>query len=130
MVGAEIKAQMYVLEHRYYGESEVSPNLNWGNLEHLTVQQAVEDVAFFIEEKNKEMIRDFGGKDRKWIVVGGTYAGGLAAWFKQEHPDLAHISWASSGTLNAIAEFKNFDKHVHTVSSKHSKECAKEILNI
>lgn len=40
------------------------------NLKYLTSGQAIEDIAEFIRQKNKEK-----NLDQKWIVVGGGYAG-------------------------------------------------------
>lgn len=37
----------------------------------------------------------------QWVVVGGGYAGTLAAWFKAKYPDMAVAAWASSAILKA-----------------------------
>ena len=91
-----------VLEHRYYGESQPFPDWSIDNLKWLSSKQALADMADFIKFTNAWVKTAFGGDDRKWVVVGGSYPGAMAAWFKALYPDLAIASWSSSGVVNAI----------------------------
>ena len=52
MLGAEHKANLYVLEHRFYGESQ--PFLDWSNyhLRWLSSEQAMADLAYFLGTMN------------------------------------------------------------------------------
>ena len=49
---------------------------------------------------NKEL--NFTGK---WVVVGGSYAGGLSAFFRTRYPDLVVGAWASSAVINPYSDF-------------------------
>lgn len=49
MVGAEHGAMLYSLEHRYYGESQPFEDWATENFEYLNVDQALADVASFID---------------------------------------------------------------------------------
>jgi hypothetical protein len=44
------------------------------------------------------------------ITVGGSYAGALSAWFRVKHPELTTMSWSSSGVVNAVYNFTQFDE--------------------
>ena len=50
MVGAENKALLMSLEHRYYGESQPFADWSTDNLKWLTAWEALADIALFIEE--------------------------------------------------------------------------------
>lgn len=84
-----LQARFIVLEHRYYGESlpynhsEMLPQL----LSNLNVEQALADTAQFIRFINSQMT-----VKPKWVVVGGSYAGGLSAWLKTRYTDLIQVS--------------------------------------
>lgn len=66
-----------VLEHRFYGYSNPRPNLNDSSLELLTIQQAIEDLAYFAKNVKLPMPNgDQLGPDKApWILVGGSYSG-------------------------------------------------------
>jgi len=44
-----------------------------------------------------------------WLLAGGGYPGALAAWFKRAYPDHVKAVWSSSGPINPIQNFKQFD---------------------
>ena len=77
MVGAEHKALLVSLEHRYYGDSQPFDDWSTDNLEYLSSVQALADIAAFIDGQNEIL-----GRKADWIVVGGSYPGALSAWFK------------------------------------------------
>lgn len=103
-----LQATCMSLEHRFYGESIPGGNLNDANiLAHLTVEAAMADTAAFIN-----WYRADSGSTGKWLVVGGSYAGGLASFFKTKYPNLVSAAWASSGVVDARLEFPQFDSAV------------------
>jgi hypothetical protein len=107
------KAQIYWVEHRYYGDSQ--PVTSWKTAEdykYLSSEQALEDLADFISAKKDNMTSRTSGKPRRWVVVGGSYPGALSAWFRYKYPHLVDISWASSGVVNAITNFTEFDHSI------------------
>jgi hypothetical protein len=81
MVGASHNALLITLEHRYYGASQPFDTWATANLQYLTSEQALADTAWFIDSMNKQFVADNGTKP-EWIVIGGSYPGALAAWFK------------------------------------------------
>ena len=66
-----------VLEHRFYGLSNPRPDLTVESLKLHTIQQAIDDLAYFANNVNLPM----PGGDKvtpdqaPWILVGGSYSG-------------------------------------------------------
>ena len=100
-------ALVFALEHRYYGQSNPSPLSDRVTLTSLTVENALEDLAVFIQA-----MQGAWGLSGKWLVIGGSYPGGLSSWFRQKYPHLAAASWSSSGVVNAVYNFTGFDAQV------------------
>lgn len=73
------------------------------NLQYLSSQQALADLANFIEAmKVKFNLSD----DVKWIAFGGSYPGSLAAWLRLKYPHLIRGAMSASGPLLAQVDFK------------------------
>ncbi|GMS93611.1 hypothetical protein PENTCL1PPCAC_15786, partial [Pristionchus entomophagus] len=100
---AQLKADLYSLEHRFYGGSHPTEDTSVENLKYLSSRQAIEDIAEFIRHINAQK-----GGDQKWIVVGGSYAGALSAWSRLKHPELISGSIASSGPVLAQLDFYGY----------------------
>ncbi|KAI0226576.1 hypothetical protein L0F63_000419, partial [Massospora cicadina] len=92
---------LYALEHRYYGKSQPFDELTVENLRFLSSHQAVDDLAYFA--KNGDY------PTNKWLLVGGSYPGNLAAWARQRYPNLFYGALASSAPVEAKADFKEYD---------------------
>lgn len=73
------------------------------NLRYLNSQQAIADVANFIDTKNREY--NLTTTDAKWVAFGGSYAGNLVAWLRLKYPHLVHIAIASSGPVLAKLDY-------------------------
>ncbi|GMS97538.1 hypothetical protein PENTCL1PPCAC_19713, partial [Pristionchus entomophagus] len=98
-------ANLYCLEHRFYGDSRPFLDTSTENLKYLSSHQAIEDIATFIKTINANS-GDAG--NQKWVVVGGSYAGALSAWARQIHPDLIVGSIASSAPILAQLDFYGY----------------------
>ncbi|ETV93012.1 hypothetical protein, variant 1 [Aphanomyces invadans] len=99
------KALLLSVEHRYYGESNPTPDMTVENLEFLTIDQALKDLELF----HSHVTTKYRTTDAsKWIVFGGSYPGNLAVWFKQEYPHLAVGGIASSAPLLLMADYKEY----------------------
>jgi hypothetical protein len=130
-LAAEMGALLVTAEHRFYGCSRpgggcrpsTDPSLM---VKYLSVEQAVADGGTFIP-----FFEDFaaGGfrapadapprplspsfrAARKWVAVGGSYAGAYVSWLSVAHGELLAATWASSGVVNAIFNFSGFDQVV------------------
>lgn len=77
-------------------------SLSVEQLQHLTVQQALADLAHFIRYQKSSSANL---TQSRVILVGGSYSGSMAAWMTQLYPELITASWASSAPLIAKADF-------------------------
>ncbi|XP_072396390.1 putative serine protease F56F10.1 isoform X1 [Diabrotica undecimpunctata] len=114
------KPILFQLEHRYYGKSHPTTDLSTENLVYLTSQQALSDLAFFIEAMNEQHNLT---PDVKWIVFGGSYPGNLAAWVRQKYPHLVHGAMSASGPLLAELDFSEYFKVVADSLRASNEKC-------
>lgn len=73
-ISRELNGTLFYTEHRYYGKSHPTANTSTENLKFLSVDQALADVAFFI---NKVKASSIEYKDSGVILAGGSYSGEL-----------------------------------------------------
>lgn len=79
-------------------------DLSTKNLQYLTSQQALADLATFIDY----IKRKYGiPVNAKWIAFGGSYPGSLAAWLRVKYPHLIHGAMSASGPLWAQPDFRS-----------------------
>ena len=75
-----------MLEHRFFGTSDPRNDLSTQSLRLHTVQQAVNDLAYFAQ--NADLALPGGASSAPahtpWVLVGGSYAGALTAWTMQK----------------------------------------------
>lgn len=72
------------------------------NLKYLNSEQALADLAYFINGMNAKYE---SVSISKWIVFGGSYSGTLAAWLRLKYPHLVLGAVSSSGPLKAKVDF-------------------------
>ncbi|KAG6601675.1 Lysosomal Pro-X carboxypeptidase, partial [Cucurbita argyrosperma subsp. sororia] len=106
---AQFGALLVYIEHRYYGKSipfgsrEVALK-NASTLGYFNSAQAIADYADVLIHVKKEL----NAKDSPVIVLGGSYGGMLAAWFRLKYPHVALGALASSAP---ILYFDNITPH-------------------
>lgn len=115
------------LEHRYYGDSQPFSDWSTANLVYLKSEQALADTAYFIDAMNVKFVRENGVKP-DWIVIGGSYPGALSAWFHSQYPTHTIGAWSSSGVINAIYDFHEFDHSLFTSMSKSGEDCPNSVI--
>lgn len=113
-------ALLIALEHRFYGESIPNNDMSTENLKYLTVEQALADLANFIDYY--KVAGNTG--DSTWFIFGGSYPGALSSWFRAAYPDKTAGALSSSGVVNAIIDFPQFDMQV---SAALGNKCADQI---
>ncbi|XP_060535811.1 thymus-specific serine protease-like [Cylas formicarius] len=117
----EYGALMFMLEHRFYGESHPFADTSVENLRYLSTHQALEDVAAFVAAMNVEYrLAD----DVKWILFGGSYPASMATWLRQKYPHLVAGAVAASGPLEAVLDFSDYLQVVADDLRSHSERCA------
>ncbi|GMT23187.1 hypothetical protein PFISCL1PPCAC_14484, partial [Pristionchus fissidentatus] len=110
----EVGANLFDLEHRYYGESKLGTN----DLQYLTSSQMLYDVATFIRTR-----QEVDGLTGPWITFGGSYPGALAAWSREWFPELILGAVGSSGPVLAKNDFYEYLEVVEDVVKRQGGAC-------
>lgn len=116
-------ASMYYTEHRYYGKSKPTNDTSSRNLQYLSVDQALADLAYFIKTKKKDESR----RNSTVIVFGGSYAGSVASWARLKYPHLIQGALASSAPVLAKLDFNEYYEVVTESLRRYSEKCVEDI---
>ncbi|XP_001868269.2 putative serine protease K12H4.7 [Culex quinquefasciatus] len=108
-MAAEHRAYLFYTEHRYYGQSRPTVNTRTDQMRFLNVDQALADLAHFVEEMRRTIP---GAENSKVIMVGGSYSATMVVWFRQKYPHLVNGVWASSAPLLAKLDFTEYKEVV------------------
>uniref|UniRef100_A0AC35U7D9 Serine protease K12H4.7 n=1 Tax=Rhabditophanes sp. KR3021 TaxID=114890 RepID=A0AC35U7D9_9BILA len=121
---SELNGMVFALEHRFYGKSRPFPNQSTENLAYLTSQQALADAAAFITDMNIK----YNIQKPNWIIIGGSYSGALALWFRQKYPQLCVGAVGSSAPVEPTADFYQYLEVCEaSIYSFGSKKCGDNI---
>lgn len=106
-VAVQNNASLIYLEHRYFGESlPFNGNLSTENLKYLTVENALEDITYFLKYLNQSIPEYVHSKV---LLAGSSYSGALVMWHRIRRSGNTKGAWVSSPkTLSQpeIAEYK------------------------
>lgn len=116
----KMKGHLVALEHRFYGESLPTSNLTPRALKDLDLQSAIDDLATF-----QKHLMETRGMTGSWVAAGGSYAGTLAAFYREKHPELVVGALASSAPVLMKNEFFEYDAHIASVINK--SECGDKV---
>jgi pimeloyl-ACP methyl ester carboxylesterase len=123
-------AMLVVHEHRYYGMSQPKESWSTDNLRWLNTDQALADIATFADAMSTEIAAKYDVPKKRWLLFGGSYPGALVSWFRNKYPHIAFGSWSSSGVINAIQDFHQFDETVSYALGKSGKECPSTVRSL
>ncbi|XP_028975001.2 thymus-specific serine protease isoform X2 [Esox lucius] len=115
----KLGALCFLLEHRFYGDSHPTVDLRTENLQFLSSQQALADLAHF----RTVMAKQLGLTNSKWVAFGGSYPGALAAWSRLKYPNLIHAAVASSAPLHATVNFSEYLEVVWRALAAENPKC-------
>ncbi len=118
----KFKGHVVALEHRYYGDSQPFKELTPENLQYLSTDAALQDLAEL--QTHLTQTKNWNGP---WITLGGSYAGALSAYYRAIYPELAVGALASSGPVEAKATFEEYDE---TVTVGLGKDCANKVREV
>jgi len=107
------------IEHRFYGKSIPNGDRSIENLKYLSVEQNLADTAALIDHLQKI----HGNKNRIVVTFGGSYSGATSAWMRVRYPNKVHASYSSSGVVNAILNFVEFDQQVGEAIKSPNPSC-------
>ncbi|CAN7121844.1 BnaA02g06000D [Brassica napus] len=129
--GPRLKALCVYIEHRYYGMSMPFGSAkealkNATTLGYLNAAQALADyAAILVHVKEK-----YSAKHSPIIVVGASYGGMLAAWFRLKYPHIALGALASSAPLLYFEDTRPKYGYYHVITNvfkETSERCYKTI---
>lgn len=122
-------AAVIALEHRYYGESSPFTNLTTTNLQHLTLENALQDIVYFA----KNVVLPFDVKRSSspdkapWVLTGCSYSGSLAAWIYRLYPGTFWAHHCSSAPVEAITDFWQYFEPAREAMPKN---CSTDLVNV
>ncbi|CAJ0599174.1 unnamed protein product [Cylicocyclus nassatus] len=123
-MAADNGAFVFLLEHRYYGESKPTKDMSTSNLVYLSSAQALEDMAAFIVGMKQKFPQLAAAP---WVTFGGSYSGALAAWARVKHPELVAMAVGSSGPVQAEVDFVEYLEVVQNSITRNSQQCAQSV---
>uniref|UniRef100_U5EWL6 Putative serine carboxypeptidase s28 n=1 Tax=Corethrella appendiculata TaxID=1370023 RepID=U5EWL6_9DIPT len=125
-IAKELNGTMYFFENRYFGESKPTTDLAIENLKFLSTSQTLADLARFVAAVKSKVAGHLG-----IIVIGGSYGGIIATWFRQKYPHLVDGVWSSCAP---VLMKLNFYKYRETVSEVVKKlggvDCSSKLKTI
>ncbi|KAI9209514.1 peptidase S28 [Polychytrium aggregatum] len=130
VMAQQTNGMIVALEHRFYGDSNPYYDYSIANLKYLSSEQAIEDAAAFA--KNFTASNNLPACT-KWIAVGGSYAGNLAAWSRELHPDVFWAAHSSSAPLTSKLDFWEFSYGVRLgipLIDGGSQTCADNLVRV
>ncbi|CAO2819570.1 unnamed protein product [Amaranthus hypochondriacus] len=122
----KLGALIVYIEHRFYGESlpmgSIDEAMNdYGIRSCLNVEQALADFADIIHYIKQNL----SATKSPVIVIGGSYAGMLAAWFRLRYPLLSIGALASSAPLLDFGVISPQSQNCWIISQDFKKESEK-----
>lgn len=125
-IAARHKALCVAVEHRFYGKSV--PTVGGVTTENykrgLFIEMNLADTAAVIDAVQVAHSPSSGTR-RPVVNFGGSYSGATCAWFRQAYPTHTEACVSSSGVVNSIVNFPEFDSHVAgALGRPHGPACA------
>lgn len=93
------------IEMRYFGQNRPTSDVSTANLQFLSTEQVLADIALLIEHIKQE---DSRLANAKVILTGTMFGGNLATWFRVKYPHLADGVWSSSSYVEARMNFAEY----------------------
>lgn len=101
-----------------------SSDTSFENLEFLTVEQTLADIAQFISEAQ----RAHDGPNSRIILWGSGYGATIAAWARKRYPHFIDAVWSSSGSFNIEPfTFSQYDLLSYVLLEQGGEECQQTV---
>ena len=99
---------MVDIQHRYYNGVPAIVDGDPTGIEYLSSEQAIADVAAVVTHLNNFYASNRSATGLKWIHLGGSYAGNMAAYYRLKYPHLSVGAFAISGPVEAVVDYTGF----------------------
>ncbi|KAG9045422.1 hypothetical protein FS837_006332 [Tulasnella sp. UAMH 9824] len=119
-----------VLEHRYWGKSSPFETLTTAHLKYLTLDQAIEDVRYFVEHVKLPWTKKATSSHPDkvpWVNMGCSYPGMLSAYTQEKYPNKFAAAWASSAPVQAQGDFWQY---FEPIEEGMPKNCSKDLAAV
>ncbi|KAG6009282.1 hypothetical protein E4U21_002886 [Claviceps maximensis] len=122
-------AAVVTIEHRYWGKSSPYANLTVQNLQHLNLDNAVQDLVYFANN----VVFPFDPKRTSspdkapWVLTGCSYAGAVSAWVHRVAPGTYWAHHCSSAVVEAIS---NLWRYYEPVKMAMPKNCSTDVVAV
>nr|XP_026483914.1 putative serine protease K12H4.7 [Vanessa tameamea] len=103
-----IGAGLFYTEHRYYGQTRPSNGTTVPELRYLNVDQALGDLAQFIQYVKSDSFENGKFQTGNVALVGCSYAGSMATWMRLAYPHIITVAFSDSGPLHAQEDFPEY----------------------
>lgn len=126
-IARETGAAVLTFDHRYFGVNRPTETASFEDLEFLSVEQILADVADFAR-----FVRQYIGNGRYAPVVlwGSGFGGVLSVWARSRYPHLIDAAWSSSGHVQPeLASFGPYDIFEYTFMIPDDGYCRALIKN-
>lgn len=120
MYANTVNANIFLLEHRYYGESKLGTN----DLQYLSSFQMIYDITYFIRTQQVKH-----NKTGPWITFGSSYGGSLAVWSREWFPEVISGAVTSSSPMLLKNDFYESFHVVEQLIANHSQLCFDRIAD-
>lgn len=129
------KAICVGIEHRFYGESLPKLENGGGNNKNFALGLSVEanaiDTAKVLEKVQAMYpVKNSKYQQRPVVNFGGSYSGATATWFRMAYPKSTNGAISSSGVVNAIYNFVEFDQVIAEAINIPDGECRDRVFGI
>ncbi|KAJ9129352.1 hypothetical protein P3X46_033856 [Hevea brasiliensis] len=126
---SRFKALLVYIEHRYYGKSipfgsSKEALRNASSLGYFNSAQAIADYAAIIMHAKKK----YSANNSPVIVIGGSYGGMLASWFRLKYPHVALGALASSAPILYFDDIAPQNGY-YSIVTKDFKETSESCYN-
>lgn len=126
------KGAVIVLEHRYWGDSSpVGFNFTAQNLQHLNLDNAIQDLVYFAN--NVKLPFDKHGKSKPseapWILTGCSYSGALSAWTHALAPGTFWAHQCGSAVVEAVSSFWQYYSPIEQAMPRNCSADWKRIVS-
>jgi pimeloyl-ACP methyl ester carboxylesterase len=112
-IASQLGMRFVALEHRFYGESQPFGLLTNKNLKYLNLDYALKDFAVF-----QRFMQSTRGWTGPWIVIGASYSGALAAYYRLSYPELADGAVSSCASVKRHLNADIYDRIAADVAGK------------
>jgi len=114
-------------DYRYFGINRPTETASADDLEFLSVEQILADVADFVR-----FVRQYIGNGRFSPVIlwGSGFGGALSVWARSRYPHLIDAAWSSSGYMQPeLASYGVYDVLEYTFFINDAGQCRSLIQN-